>query len=108
VTKGKDVVQLPSADHDVGAAIDFNRLEASEKVAQAFVATLESAYRLIGEQPAAGSVRYAHELQLPGLRSWPLKRYPYLVFYMEHEDRVDVWRVLHASSDLPAWMAEAN
>ena len=24
--------------------------------------------------------RYAHELNLPGLRFWPLARYPHLVF----------------------------
>lgn len=108
MTTVKTVVQLPLAAKDVEAAIDFYLLEASQSVALGFVDALEGAYRLIGEQPAAGSSRYAHELQLPGLRSWPLKRYPYLVFYIEHADRVDVWRVLHAASDLPAWMTEAT
>lgn len=108
MTTAKTVVQLPLAAKDVEAAIDFYLFEASQSVALGFVDALEGAYRLIGEQPAAGSSRYAHELQLPGLRSWPLKRYPYLVFYIEHADRVDVWRVLHAASDLPAWMTEAT
>ena len=102
----KDVIQLPRADRDVEKAIDFYLLEAGERVALGFVEALERAYRLIGEQPAAGTARYAHEFRLPGLRGWPLKRYPYVVFYMEREDRVDVWRVLHAASDLAAWMAE--
>lgn len=102
----KDVIQLPGAGRDVEAAIDFYLLEAGERVAQEFVEALEDAYRLIGEQPAAGSTRYAYELRLPGLRSWRLKRYPYVIFYMEHADHVDVWRVLHAARDLPAWMAE--
>jgi toxin ParE1/3/4 len=34
-------------------------------------------------------------LNLPGLRFWPLTRYPHLVFYIEMDDHVDVWRVLH-------------
>lgn len=47
-----------------------------------------------------------HDLNLPGLRAWPLTRYPYLVFYVERSDHVDVWRVLHAQRDIPAWMQE--
>ncbi|WP_454761172.1 type II toxin-antitoxin system RelE/ParE family toxin [Caulobacter segnis] len=102
----KDVIAFPSAERDVEAAIDFYLLEASATIAQQFVEALESAYRFIGEQPAAGSTRYAHEFRLPGLRSWRLRRYPYVIFYMEHVDHIDVWRVLHAASDLPTWMAE--
>ena len=41
---------------------------------------------------------------LPGLRSWPVKPYPYLVFYMMARRQVDVWRVLHLRRDIPAWM----
>jgi toxin ParE1/3/4 len=67
---------------------------------------VERAYRHIVAQPATGSQRYAHELDLPGLRSWPLKRYPYLIFYVERDDHLDVWRVLHGERDIPAWMRE--
>jgi toxin ParE1/3/4 len=45
-------------------------------------------------------------LNLSGLRSWPLTRYPYLVFYVEHPDHVDVWRVLQGQRDITAWMQE--
>jgi toxin ParE1/3/4 len=47
-------------------------------------------------------------LNLPGLRSWPLTRYPYLVFYVERSDHVDVWRVLHGQRDIPGWMQEPD
>ena len=43
----------------------------------------------------------AHELNLPGLRAWPLTRYPCLVFEVERSDHVDVWRVLHGQRDIP-------
>ena len=39
-------------------------------------------------------------------RVWPLKRYPWLVFYVERDDHIDVWRVLRAEQDIPAWMQE--
>lgn len=67
---------------------------------------LEQAYKHISRHPTSGSPRYAHELNLPGLRSWPLTRYPYLVIYVERADHIDVWRVLHGHRDIPAWMQE--
>jgi toxin ParE1/3/4 len=67
---------------------------------------LEQAYTHISRHPASGSPRYAHELNLPGLRSWPLTRYPYLVIYVERADHIDVWRALHGHRDIPAWMQE--
>ena len=72
----------------------------------AFIDALEQAFRRIAQHPAVGSPRYAFELRLEGLRAWPLRRYPYLVFYVEREDHLDVWRVLHAQRDIPAWMQE--
>ena len=49
-----------------------------------------------------------HELNLPGLRFWPLTRYPHLVFYVERPDHIDVWRVLHGTRDIPQWMVEVD
>jgi toxin ParE1/3/4 len=69
-----------------------------------FIDALEQALQHIGRHPAIGSPRYAHELDLPGLRCWQVKGYPHLVFYVEPDDHVDVWRVLHGSRDIPAWM----
>ena len=34
------------------------------------------------------------------------ERYPYLVFYVERSDHVDVWRVLQGQRDIPAWMQD--
>ena len=33
-----------------------------------------------------------------------MTRFPYLIFYFERDDCVDVWRVLHGQRDIPAWM----
>lgn len=58
--------------------------------------------------PASGANRYANELGLPGLKVWPLRRYPYLVFYVDADSHIDVWRLLHAERDIPAWMRELD
>ena len=65
------------------------------------VDALEVSYTQISPQPAVGSPRYAHELNLPGLRFVVLRRYPFSVVYFERDDHIDVWRVLHAEWDSP-------
>lgn len=104
----KAVVPRALARRDVDEAIDHYLSEAGEKAALGFIDDLERAFSHVARRPAAGSSRYAHELDLPGLRSWPLKRYPYLVFYAERGDSVDVWRVLHGRRDVPARMREPD
>jgi toxin ParE1/3/4 len=106
--KVKRVVPRAIANRDAEAAIEFYLREDAVRVALGFIDALEEAYAHIGRHPAAGSPRYAHELNLPGLRSWPLRGYPHLVFYVEHEDHIDVWRVLHGHRDVPAWMREQS
>lgn len=103
--KSKDIVPRALAEQDVNDALDFYLAEAGQQVALRFIDELERAYRLIGERPEVGSSRCAYELDLPGLRSWPLRDYPYAVFYVAREEHIDVWRVLHAARDLPAWLA---
>ena len=102
----KPVIPRALASRDVDQAIDHYLDEGGERVGLGFIDALEKAYRHIARHPASEAPRYAQELDLPGLRAWPLKRYPYLVFYVERDDHIDVWRVLHSQRDLPAWMRE--
>nr|WP_025824932.1 type II toxin-antitoxin system RelE/ParE family toxin [Acetobacter persici] len=105
---GRLVVPRGQADRDVEQAVDYYAAEAGEAIAMGFIAALQSAFMFIGDYPDAGSLRYAYELDLPGLRAHRVKDYPYLVFYLERENRVDVWRVLHARNDIPLWMSDPN
>ena len=102
----KRIVPRQRAIRDVEEAIDYYLTEAGETVALGFIDALEQAYRHIARHPATGSLRYAHELDLPGLRSWPLTRYPYAIFFVERDDHLDVWRILHGNRDIPVWMRE--
>jgi toxin ParE1/3/4 len=100
----KPVVPREQARRDVEDAIDHYAREEGADLALRFIDALEDAYRMISARPAIGSPRYAHELDLPGVRSRMLRRFPYLVLYLERADRIDVWRVLHARRDIPSWM----
>jgi toxin ParE1/3/4 len=104
--KAKPVVPRQQAHQDVEDVVAHYLAEGAAAAALGFINALEKAYGHIGRHPAIGSPRYAHELNLPGLRSWPLTRYPYLVFYVERPDHIDVWRVLNGQRDIPAWMQE--
>ncbi|HEY6577960.1 MAG TPA: type II toxin-antitoxin system RelE/ParE family toxin [Rhizomicrobium sp.] len=103
---GKPVRPRERARRDVEAAIDYYTREAGAQVALRFIAAPESAYRVLSEHLAPGSPRYDHELALPGLRSCRIARFSHLVFYVERDDHIDVWRVLHAQRDIPAWLQE--
>lgn len=104
----KPVILRDLAARDVDEAVAYFLEEASVQVAMRFIDALERAYTHVGQHPASGSGRPAQELDLPGVRSWPLDRFPYVVFYVEREDHVDVWRILHGRRDVPAWLREPS
>lgn len=104
----KPVIPRAKARTDIDHAIDYYLAKAGPDVALDFIDALERAFVLIGEAPAAGSPRWSHELNLPGLKTVRPKGFPWLVFYLEFETHVDVWRVLHAKRDVPAWMSDAD
>ncbi len=103
---GKAVVPRARASRDIEEAADHDLREAGERIALGFIGEVERVFGAIARNPGAGSPRYAHELDLPGLRGRLLKRYPYSVFYVERDDHIDVWRVLHARRDIPGWMQD--
>lgn len=97
----KPVFRRATADADIANAVDFYLMEA-DHVVDPFLAALQVALEDIETHPASGSPRYAHELNVPNLRTWPITRFPYLLLYIEHDDLVDLIHVMHMSRDIPA------
>jgi len=104
----KPVIQRALAAQDVEQAIEYYLEEPVVDTALGFIDALEKAYSHIGRHPASGSPRLGHELNLPDLRAWPLTIFPYLVFYLERQDHIDVWRVLHQKRDIPSWLQSGD
>ena len=100
----KAIIPRELAQRDIEDAVDYYAREVGSHTALSYVEDLQNAYQLIAGHPASGSLRYGYEIGLPGLRNVQLKRYPYLIFYLEQTDHIDVWRVLHAKMDIPAWL----
>lgn len=104
----KPVLPRAKARADVNSAVEHCANEVGADVAFRFIVALEKAYTFIGEVPGAGSPRWSHELNLPGLRTIRLNGFPWLAFYIEFESHVDVWRVLHAKRDMPVWLSDMD
>ena len=104
----KPVIPRERAVRDIDDIIDYFLSEADERAAIGFVSALEKGFAHIARNPATGFGHYAQELGLPRLRCWPVGRYPYLTFYLERTDHVDVWRVLHGHRDITVWMREPD
>ncbi len=90
---------------DIEAAVNYYRDDASPQTALEFVDALEAAINHLRRYPNSGSLRFAFELEIPELRSWPLQKFPYVIFYLAQDDRIDIWRVLHARRDIPAYLS---
>ena len=96
------------ATQDINSAVDHYQREGGDAVAGRCIDAVERALKRIGRHPHAGALRFSYELDIPDLRNVPLARFPYMVFYREADDDIDVWRVLHSRRDIPAWMQEPD
>ncbi|NOX30086.1 MAG: type II toxin-antitoxin system RelE/ParE family toxin [Actinobacteria bacterium] len=92
------------AANDTEAAATYYRNQAGQHIALDFVDALEAAITHLCQHPLTGSLRFAYELDVPDLRSWPLQKFPHLIFYVPDDDHIDIWRILHARRDIPAYL----
>lgn len=104
----KLVVLRAAARRDVDDAVNHYLTDTGRTTALRFIDRVREALLDVSLSTESGSPRYGHELNLLGLRSWPVRSFPYLVFYMTAGGQVDVWRVLHRQHDIPAWMDEGE
>ncbi|HET9783819.1 MAG TPA: type II toxin-antitoxin system RelE/ParE family toxin [Terriglobales bacterium] len=106
--KGKLALFRALAQEDVEAVVDGYRERGEITAGRSFVRNLERAIHHLQVFPASGSPRYGRELDLPGLRAWQIVGSRYLIFYLDRPDCIDIWRVLHASRDIPAWLEDSS
>jgi len=86
---------------DLGDAASYYRDNAGGQTALDFVDEVQAAFGLISSGPGIASLRYSYDLDIPGLRAFPIERFDHAVFYVEADDIVDVWRILHTRRDIP-------
>ncbi len=98
--RSKPVIPRVAAEDDLDRACDHYIVEAGPEVAEAFLIEFERVANLISRSPELGSPRYGFESDLSGVRFRSMKKFPYIVFYVETDYSIDVWRVLHGKMDI--------
>lgn len=102
------VIPRPAALRDAEAAVDYYSREAGPDLAYRFIDALRITYARIGDSPDIGSPRLGQSLGIAALRTRPVQGFPYVVCYQALDGGIDVWRVLHAQSDIPVHLTESE
>jgi toxin ParE1/3/4 len=97
----KPVARRSQAQKDIEQAADHYFAEGGAALELRFVDALQASVTQMATHPGTGSLRHANMLAMPGLRFLRMTKFPCLVFYVEREDEVDIWRVLHEQRDMP-------
>jgi plasmid stabilization system protein ParE len=94
------VVLRPEASQDVEEARDY--LEAQRAgLGQGFLDRLNEALARVGALPESYGVVWR------SVRAARLRRFPYVVYYRVHDDRIEVLAVMHGGRSASAWRSRA-
>ena len=85
---------------DVHDIICYYREQVGAAIAENFAIEIDEAYTRIKQHPNIGSPRPALDLDIEGIKSWTLKRFPHQIFYEIQGDHVQLWRILHPRRDI--------
>ena len=97
----KPVRLTPRADSDIDACFAWIAKD-NPAAALGFLDAIELTCDALSRMPGIASPRYAEISLVHGIRMLAIKDFGnYLLFYLEHEDCVDVIRVLHGARDIP-------
>lgn len=87
----------PEAQHELLEATRWCLDNQGPVVAEQFEWAVQRALRLLAFMPRLGSPSY------PGVRTWPLKQFPYTLVYRVTGDLISVVAVAHQSREPGYW-----
>jgi toxin ParE1/3/4 len=97
---GKPTIPHRHALEDADDVIDYYRQHAGTLISQNFASEVADAYACLSQHPNIGSPRPAFDLDIEGIKSWALKRFPHQIYYRVFNDRVELCQVLHPKRDI--------
>jgi len=100
----KKLILLDFANRDADKIIKDTVCDYGMAASLKLIDELEKSLRRIGRYPKLGSLRIGQEISFDNLRSYALKKAPYIIFYLEHEEYIGVIRILHQKQDIPFWL----
>lgn len=102
----KPAILRPQARRDQEAEVRYYRGHAGSKVAVRLVTATNVALDQIELEPGIGSPVLGKILDIPGLRTWRVKKFPLLWCYFERADHLDVVRLLGERQDIAAILGD--
>ncbi len=92
------------AVQDEEEIVQYYEQTSSEQIALGFINALDQAFSKLSRFPQMGSPRSEYDLELDGIRSWSLKKFPHLIYYEIQDDHIELWRILHPKRDITQTM----
>ncbi|MBA3057902.1 MAG: type II toxin-antitoxin system RelE/ParE family toxin [Gammaproteobacteria bacterium] len=96
----KPVRLRPKAREDRKNEILYYRSIAGTNIAENSVRATRLALKQIEQEPGMGSPRLGQLADIPGLRSWRVNGFSLVWLYFEHDDHLDVIRLLGERQDI--------
>ena len=87
--------------------VRYYRKEGGRRVAVKVAKATNAALEQIELDPGIGSPTLGKRLDIPGLRTWRIAKFPLLWCYFERGDHLDVVRLLGERQDIAAILGDA-
>lgn len=98
----KPAVLRPQALRDQQGEVRYYRKEGGARLAVKLAKATNEALDQVEREPGMGSPRLGKLLDIAGLRTWRVEKFPLLWCYFERGDHLDVVRLLGERQDITA------
>jgi toxin ParE1/3/4 len=84
----RSIVPHRHAIDDALDTVDYYRENAGTPTAENFSLAVDEALEPVGQHPNIGSPRTALDLDIEGIKTWSLRRFPHQIYYKVFSDRI--------------------
>lgn len=88
------------AIQDEEEIIRYYERTSTEQITLSFINALDEAFTQLSRYPQMGSPRPEYELDLQGIRSWTLRKFPHQIYYEIQRNHIELWRIIHPKRNL--------
>lgn len=96
----------PAAERDIDEAVFYLTDEGGVELSHRFAHELEVTFKRLYSLPHLGKLWPAEMQKLEGMRSLPLPRFPYSIFYLSTDGVIEIVRVLHQRREIEPLLEE--
>jgi len=90
---------LEHADREIDEQVAYYTERAGAEVAERFYIALKATLRGLLEHPLKGRLIRTEHAALAGTRTWLVRGFPFVVYYREVADGIEIVHVLHGARD---------